>query len=59
MIAGIFNYWYNGAIIHHLDCANMKEKCMACECPCDEHKVHDHPSKGDKEKEKKDEDGKK
>lgn len=19
------------------------EKCMACECPCDEHKEHNHP----------------
>lgn len=25
-----------------------EKKCMACECPCDEHKEHDHAAEGKK-----------
>ena len=29
----------------HGDSSKEKEKCMACECPCDEHKEHTHDEK--------------
>ena len=45
-LSKIMSCGHCGTDAPHGNSSEEKEKCMACECPCEEHKEHTHGQEG-------------